>query len=147
MWRLRPIQHDPFREMQGLLRRMDEVFGEYRPNAPLTQEPAGAPGINLFDSGKALVLVAQVPGLTEEDIQIDATAESIAIAGRGRQTAPEGYAVQRRERRPVDLARSFVLPSRIDVEQVSAVLQNGELTLTMPKQPEHQPKQIQVKTS
>jgi HSP20 family protein len=52
--------------------------------------------------------------------------------------------VHRQERPGLRFSRSFTLPTKIDSEKTTAVLKNGVLTLTLPKAPEAQPRQISV---
>ena len=137
---------DPFRAFDTLRRRMDQVFREYdegagsRPRAPY-------PGADLRDTKDAFTLTAEVPGLTEKDINISVTGDSLTISGERKDTPPEGYAVHRQERGRLKFARSFALPTRVDVEKVTASVKHGVLTVHLPKHPESQPKSITVKAS
>ena len=137
---------DPFGEMRGLLRRMDEVFRDVdRPQMSLGN-PVW-PQLDLRDAGDELVLRADVPGLSEKDIAIEATAQGITIRGQKKIEVPEGYTVHRQERSSVRFARSVTLPCKIDLEGVQASVCDGVLTVKAAKQPESRPKQITVKAS
>jgi len=57
----------------------------------------------------------------------------------------EGVRVHLRERRTLEVERAVRLPAEIDVEKVDAVLQDGVLTVRMPKSPQIVPKQIEIK--
>lgn len=138
--------NDPYRAFDTLRRRMDQVFREYdegassRPRAPY-------PVADLRDTKDAFTLTAEVPGLTEKDINISVTADSLTVQGERKSAAPEGYAVHRQERGQLKFARSFALPTRVDVEKVTATVKYGVLTVHLPKHPESQPKSITVKAS
>ncbi len=137
---------DPFGEMRGLLRRMDEVFRDF--DSPLFGLGAGTqtwPAASLRDEGDALVLQADVPGMSEKEISIEATAQSITIRGEKKVEPPEGYTAHRTERSSVKFARSFSLPCQIDLESVTATVKHGVLTIEAAKQPEARPKQIAIK--
>lgn len=136
--------NDPYRAFDSVRRRMDQVFREFDESAS-RQVRASYPRASLRDTREAFILNAEVPGLSETDIQISATMDSLTVAGERNAAAPEGYAVHRQERGALRFARSFTLPSKIDVEKVSASVKNGVLTVTMPKHPESQPKAITVK--
>jgi len=136
--------NDPYRAFDSVRRRMDQVFREFDESAS-RQVRASYPRASLRDTREAFILNAEVPGLSETDIQISATMDSLTVAGERKAAAPEGYAVHRQERGALRFARSFTLPSKIDVEKVSASVKNGVLTVTMPKHPESQPKAITVK--
>ncbi|MCK6588252.1 MAG: Hsp20/alpha crystallin family protein, partial [Polyangiaceae bacterium] len=68
----------------------------------------------------------------------------LTLKGERKSDAPQGYTAHRRERAPIQFARSFSLPCRVDLEKTSAVVKDGLLTVTMAKAPEAQPRQIQV---
>ena len=136
---------DPFRAFDTLRRRMDQVFREYDAGTNGRARPAGYPRIDLHDTKEAFVLTAEVPGMTDKDVQISATSDSLTIEGERKAAAPEGYAVHRQERGQLRFARSFAMPARVDVAKVTAAVKNGVLTVTLPKHPDSQPKSITVK--
>ena len=105
------------------------------------------PRTNIHDNGKDLVLQAEVPGLSEKDIQLTVTQDAVALTGERQPDAPEGYSVHRQERGAWTFARSFTLPVKIDPEKVTATVKNGILTVTLAKVPESQPRKIAVKAS
>ena len=127
---------------------MDEVFRDVdRPQWGLGVGNQTWPQVDLRDNGDDLVLRADVPGLGEKDISIDATAQGLTIRGEKRVAVPEGYTAHRQERTSVRFARSLSLPCKIDLEAVSATVRNGVLTIKAAKQPEARPKQIAVNAS
>lgn len=125
-----------------LRRELDRLFGEFeRSSAP-------APSTLSFeDDGTNFVLRAEVPGLTENDFQINLAGNTLTLKGERKVEAPEGYTVHRRERSAFRFARSLELPARVDGEKVTATLKNGVLTVTLPKTAEAQPRQIAVKAA
>jgi HSP20 family protein len=144
--------------MDHLRRRMDRLFEEYEParqreavRANLTDEAerlwarGRSPRLSLADAGPSLLVKAEVPGLTEKDIQISIHQDVLTMSGERKQDAPEGYYVHRQERAPLKFARSFTLPCKVDSEKTTATLKDGVLTLTLHKAPEAQPRQIAVK--
>lgn len=138
--------NDPLRTFEALRRRMDQTLREFADGEVRGQNLA-YPRAGLRDNKDSYVLVAEVPGLTESELQLSATQESLTISGERKATAPKGYAVHRRERGDLRFSRSFALPARIDSDNVTAELKNGLLVVTMPKHPEAQPKQITVKAA
>lgn len=105
----------------------------------------GFPRTTLEDTGSAFVLRAEVPGLSEKDLDLNVEGETVTIKGERSTTLPEGYSVHRRERGSQRFARSFALPSAVDSERAEASLQNGVLTVTIPKAQQAQPRKITVK--
>jgi HSP20 family protein len=138
---------DPLRAFDTLRRQVDQVFREFDETSGSRNRTLAFPRATLRDTKEAFVLTAEVPGLTEKDLQLTATQDSLTVAGERKPSNPEGYAVHRRERGELKFSRSFTLPARIDVERVGAEVKNGLLTVTMPKHPEAQPRSIAVKTS
>jgi HSP20 family protein len=139
--------------MEMLRRRMDQLFQEERCGAPQgdTADEAeglghdGWPWLRFFDAGASLVLKADLPGLTEKDVHLTVQQEVLSLTGERKPDAPEGYFVHRQERTPIKFARSFALPCRVDSERSTAVLENGVMTITLPKTPDAQPRQISIK--
>jgi HSP20 family protein len=148
-----------FAAFEELRRRMERVFDDEESRA--VQGPARGffeafdfgtprtiatwPRLSVYDTGSTLVLHAEVPGLKESDLKIEIAQDVLSISGERKSDAPEGYAVHRRERAPVKFARSLALPCKVDVDKATATVTDGVLTLTLPKTPEAQPRQITVK--
>jgi HSP20 family protein len=146
-----------FAVMDQLRRRMDRLFEEYeparaqgalRPNLADEAERLWGrgrwPRLALADAGQNLVLKAELPGLTEKDLQLSIHQDVLTMSGERKQDVPEGYFVHRHERAPVKFARSFTLPCKVDPEKTAATLKDGVLTITLSKAPEAQPRQINV---
>lgn len=150
-----------FAVMDDLRRRMVRLFDEYDarggrevfrgfgfdPTEPhaTSRTVATWPRLNVFDVGSALVLKAEVPGLQESEIKLEINQDVLSLAGERKSNAPEGYSLHRRERASVKFARSLALPCKVDPEKTTARLKDGILTITLPKAPESQPRQITVK--
>jgi HSP20 family protein len=140
-----------FAAMDELRRRMNWLFTEQEPSrAQLRAEfdpsarVGSGPRIHVFDTGSALVVKADLPGMSEKDLQVSLNQDVLTLSGERKQDALEGYTVHRKERPSVRFSRSFTLPSKVDPEKTSAVLKNGVLTLTLNKAAEAQPRQIAV---
>lgn len=140
-WITQPSYARTYDLLSNFRRQMDQALGEMNGY----DDGADAyPAFRFDDRGQELVLEADVPGLSEKDVAITATAEGLTIAGERRIAAPEGYSVHRQERSSYKFSRSVSFPTRIDVEKVKAVVANGVLTVTMAKAAEAQPKQIAI---
>lgn len=133
-------------------RRMDRAFGDFTFQAPAGtfEDPwslseATWPRVNLHDTGTSLLLTAEVPGLTEKDIQIQVENDVLTLSGERKVTVPEGYTAHRRERGSISFTRSFNLPVKVDVDKINATLKDGVLTLEMAKMPEAQPRHIAIR--
>ena len=115
---------DPFRDLLALQEQIGQIVG--------TDAPGWTPPVDLYETGGAFVLTAELPGLTREDIDIHAEEGRIVIRGERAGHVPcEQY--HRVERGHGRFSRAFLLPEPIDVEAVSADLKDGLLTITIPK--------------
>lgn len=104
------------------------------------------PRTTLHDTEQAFVLVAEVPGLTERDVQVQLHADVLTVSGQRRDDTPEGWSVHRKERAALQFSQSFQVPGRVDANQVSASVANGILVVTLPKAEDVKPRQIQVQS-
>ena len=109
----------------------------------VAERPSVAPRCDIFENKDELLLVADLPGVTQETLKIHLDADQLSIEGRPSEE-PEGNVLQR-EFRLVDYRRSFLVPDMIDREKVSAELRNGVLHLHLPKSAAVKPRQIEVK--
>ncbi|HKO46242.1 MAG TPA: Hsp20/alpha crystallin family protein [Polyangiaceae bacterium] len=128
--------------VSSLRRELDRLFGDLE-RSPSFAAPS-TPGVSFADSGDALTLRAELPGLSEKDVEINVTANVLTVNAARKVEALEGYAVHRRERQGFTFTQSYELPARIDPEKVQASLKQGVLTLTLPKAVEAQPKRVTV---
>jgi len=132
-----------FSAMNRLRAQLEQAVGSWG-EAPFWTGSSSWPRANLADNGTHLVLTAEVPGLSEKDVDLSVAQEVLTLSGSRSVKAPEGYSVHRQERPSVDFSRSFRLSCAVDVAKVTASLKDGVLTVTLPKSPESQPRQISV---
>lgn len=136
-----------FPALAEMRRHMDDVWTAYD-HAPFSLAEGQAwPRTHLWDDGAALVLRAEVPGLSEKDINLSLNQDVLTLSGERRVVAPEGYQAHRKDRPAFRFSRSFALPTKVDAERVTATVKNGVLTVTLNKVPESQPRQITVRAS
>lgn len=135
--------------MDELRREMDEMLGEFGRSHPAELPSAWGtwPRSDLRDLGDHLEIWAEVPGLSEKDLEVSVTATSVVIGGERKADPPEGYTVHRKERGNIRFSRSFFLPAKVDPNLAEATVKHGVLELKLPKAAEAQPKRIAVKTS
>ena len=92
--------------------------------------------VDVADRGDELVVTADLPGYTKEDIDVTLRGETLRITAEQRQESEEGDGdgrYIRKERRHKSVSRSVSLPEEVDEEGVSADYRNGVLTVTLPK--------------
>lgn len=141
-----------FSSMNQLRTQMDRMFedassGRYTATRALPLYGGTWPRANLIDSGSKLMLTAEVPGMTDQDIQLTLNQDILHISGQRKIQAPAGYSVHRQERAAVNFSRSFALPCSVNPESASASVKDGVLTVTLEKAPDAMPRQIAVKAA
>jgi len=130
-------------------RRLDRVWDDMDTGSGSnagTYSSSAWPPVNLYDAEENLVLKADVPGLSEKDVNVTLNESGISISGQRKLEAPEGYSAHRQERRSFSFSRSLGLPCKVNPEQTQASVKNGVLTVTLAKAPEAQPRQITVQS-
>ena len=107
------------------------------------QEEFAIPGVDIFETNAGYVLEAELPGVNKEGLEITLEGTEITIAGRRPNLMPTGVALIS-ERRPVDFRRTFELDPAIDRGRIAARMNQGVLTLLLPKSEQVKPRKIQV---
>lgn len=136
----------PFDELERLQKQMNELYGAFTGGA-LPMPSAGVfPLTNVTEDSNNYYVRAELPGIKSDELDIQVTSDGISIAGE-RKIAEEGNGVKyhRRERESGKFSRSINLPGDIDVNAVEASLENGILTIIIPKAEIAKPRQITVK--
>lgn len=130
--------------MNRLFRDFETAFARAA-FAPPPRRAAG-PRVQLRDEGEVIALSAELPGLKLEDIDLHIEGETITLKTTPRPTpVPEGFTALRRERQPAAVEWSFELPYAIDAEKASATLEQGRLSVRLPKAERAKPRTISVK--
>lgn len=133
------VSADPFFRLQH---EMNRLFDESFPSLNLPAEFAGTPftgetrlKIDMRESDNQLIVEAEIPGVAEDDIDVQVSDNVLTIRGEKRFEKKEdkGEEYHYLERAYGSFARSIPLPYDVDPDSVEAVFKNGVLTLTIPK--------------
>ena len=101
------------------------------------------PLANILESNDGYVLEAEMPGVNKDGLDITVENGELTIVGRRATTEPRGREVYR-ESRAFDYRRTFELDPSIDASKVSARIDQGVLTLQLPKAESVKPRKIAV---
>jgi len=104
----------------------------------------GFPKTNMYDNGDSFQVVAEVPGVAKEDLNVRIQGNYLELSGTRNFEVPEGYKAHRVERDASTFTRSFTLSAEVDADKIEAVLKDGLLTLVLPKAESAKPKQISI---
>ena len=112
---------------------------------PPTVEHDFAPRFDVHETASELVFRADLPGIKQESIEITLKENQLRIAGR-REAAKheENERSYLAERAYGTFERVFTLPESVDGEKIQATMNDGVLSLVVPKKPEIQPRQIPI---
>jgi HSP20 family protein len=102
-----------------------------------------APEVNIFETGDGYVLEAEMPGVTKDGLEITLEGCEMTIVGNREVPAGPGE-VLFRESRDANFRRVFQLDPAIDTARISARVEQGVLTLTLPKSEKVKPRKISV---
>jgi HSP20 family protein len=102
-----------------------------------------APPVDIFENENALVVIADLPGVGKDGVEIHVDDNILTIKGNAKYTQPA--TVLRQEFTLQNYYRQFQLSDEVDQSKISAESKNGVLTITLPKAEKTKPKQIKVK--
>jgi len=120
------------------------VQTEQRPKTEPRREPEYVlPEVNIFEAKDGYVVEAEMPGVSKDGLEITLENNEITIMGRRKNDAVTGTPLFR-ERNLSDYRRVFELDPAIDTSQIAAKMDQGVLTLTLPKSERVKPRKISV---
>ncbi|MFJ6485847.1 MULTISPECIES: Hsp20/alpha crystallin family protein [unclassified Streptomyces] len=126
---------------------LDELFG--RMNQLLASAaPAGtwAPLADMHETDDAYVVEAEIPGVNNEDIDVEIGDRELCITGEYKEREREGV-LRRSTRRTGRFEYRVLLPSDVKAEDVTAAMADGVLTVTVPKAEAGKPRHIEITAS
>jgi HSP20 family protein len=139
----------PFDQWTNLREEINRLFDT--PFGDLGRESeffSWAPAVDLFEDKDNLVVKAELPGMTKDQIDISLHQGSLLISGeRKSESQGDESETSRSERFFGRFQRALELPKPVDANRVTASYKDGILTVTLPKTEESKPKQITVKAS
>lgn len=124
---------------------MDSVFNNYR--------TVSVPKVDVKETENAYSLDMELPGRTENDVNIELDHNTLTISSKKEETAEKSEGTEKnnnsgkwliRERRTSEFSRSFRLPEDVDNENVKATFKNGILNVMMPRKALATPKRIAI---
>lgn len=138
------IRWDPFREMTQAQSQFSRLFDQVVGG----RQEAWLPAIDVFDTKDAVVLKAELAGMSPDDIHIDVEDNVLTVKGERRfEETIDEERYYRVERRFGSFQRSLALPQGMKVEDITANYEDGILTISVPKAEEEKPKRIEVKAT
>jgi HSP20 family protein len=143
------VRWEPLREFSTLQNEMNRLFNTVF-DAPAAPSNGGTlrrwmPAMDLVETESHFVLRADLPGLSEEDVNIEVEDRVLTVSGERKsehETSKEGY--HRVERAFGAFSRSLTLPEGVDAEAVVANFDRGVLEVRIPKPEQPKPRKITI---
>jgi HSP20 family protein len=134
-----------FEQLDRMRRQLDQVFGsDVGPQRGLLGSGV-FPLLNLTEDADRFYIRAELPGVASDALQMQATAKNLSISGERKiETENDGVRYHRREREAGKFSRIIALPTEIDPDRIEAKLEDGILTIRVPKAEAVKPRQITI---
>lgn len=110
------------------------------------QSTSQTPLIDIHEGPEGLVLEADLPGVSEESVEIQLEDNVLSFQAQVNPPVPEGARPLHEEFRVATYHRSFILSDEVDRDRISAELKNGVLRLTLPKAERARTRRIEIKS-
>lgn len=115
-----------------------------RPAAVETEREFIRPAVNIYENREGYVLEAELPGVSKEGVSVSLEGNLLTVEGRRPAPAQPETGIYYRESSAADFRRAFQLDPAIEAAKISARLEQGILTLTLPKAEAAQSRKIAV---
>jgi HSP20 family protein len=140
------VRWDPIRELDSLQNDMNRLFDRFfEGRAANGTARRWIPAMDLVETDDHLVLRGDLPGMTEDDVNIEIKDNVLTVSGERkteREDKREGY--HRAERAFGSFSRSLSLPAGVDADKVEANFDNGVLEVRIPKPAEAKPTRVEI---
>jgi HSP20 family protein len=139
-----PVSYgDPFHPLFNLQRALERSFDREWLRGTTTGI-GSFPPINVFQQGDDFVALVELPGLSKDEIDIQAKDKSIRLSGRKTISSPKDASVHRRERVSGVFDRTITLPVQVDFARLKAEYRDGILSLFIPRAEADKPRTIKI---
>jgi HSP20 family protein len=133
-----PARWEPFRELDELQQATAQLMQEV-----LSGDVAWSPPVDIEETEDAWIVEAELPGVSRDDIHVDVRDNEVAITGEVKERERKGV-LRRRTRRVGQFELRVAIPGGIDADALDARLNDGVLTVRVPKPKEAQPRRVEI---
>ena len=138
------VRGDPAREVDSLQSEVNRLFDTFFGGND-ARGRRWVPAMDLAEAGDHLVLRADLPGLTRDDVNIEIKDGVLTVSGeRKAEHRDDAEGFYRVERAFGSFSRSLTLPDGVDADDVSAEFENGVLEVRIPKPEERKPHRVTI---
>ncbi len=139
------VRFDPFRDITSFRNDINRLFAGALAGTVTGGTQTWAPAVDVFETSDAVVLKAELPGLSTEDVDVEVDDNVLTISGERvlRDSVENGH-YYRLERSYGKFSRSLSLPQGIKADEVAATFTDGVLEVTVPKADEIKPRKVAI---
>ena len=145
---MRSIARRPIQDLFSIHNDMSRLFDQWYRPARTRAEGENLdwmPVVDILEANGHVEIRAEMPGLSEQDVQVSVTDDVLTLKGeKTQENEQDDQKYHRVERSYGRFQRSFTLPANLNPEAIKAKFTNGVLTVSIPKAEEVQPKEIQI---
>ena len=142
------VRWRPFRDTVSVQDEMNRLFDGFFGRTPAAFDTGWSPSVDISETKDEIVVKAEIPGLTKEEIEISLRDNVLTLKGEKKQEKEEKDTdYYRMERSYGAFSRSFNLPTVVRADKIRARYKDGVLNVVLPKAEEVKPKQIPVEVS
>jgi HSP20 family molecular chaperone IbpA len=123
-----------------------EQRGQLPRQAARTPEsaPALRPWVDIFEDRDGLTLLADLPGVAKERLDVRVDRDTLVVEGDLQITLPQEMQAVHADIRSTHYERRFALSEELETEKIEASLKDGVLTVRIPKRAESKPRRIEI---
>lgn len=143
MLQIRRAWTSPWNDLMTLRREMNELFEGFGSREP--GQLVWAPSVNVREDDERITIEAELPGVSEEDVNVTLDDDMLTISGEKREekrSEKEDYHLF--ERRYGRFERSFTVGRNLDPSKVEASFDNGVLRVVLPKPEDQRPRRVRI---
>ncbi len=130
-------------DFERMRREMDKLMQRKDYNTPFSVGTPVFPPLNIYEDNNNIYVKAEAAGVEADKINISVEGDNLTISGEREQQGKD-MSYHRQEIETGKFSRAVTLPTKINIDAVTARFKNGILAITLPKAEEVKPKKIEV---
>jgi len=143
----RPRFRNPWAEFERIRQGLDELSQNLVSEGTSHMQATVYPPLNMYETKDALILKAELPGVRADDLEISVEGDTLSLQGKRKRSLEEdNISYHRREIETGNFSRALALPTKVDLDNMTAKLTDGILTITLQKADEVKPRQVKITT-
>lgn len=139
---LKPEPETPVEQSPPAPKKDDSIYSR----AEASERMLFKPPIDIYESEGGLVLLADLPGVTLETLELQVQNNKLTLFGQVKKPTGDDAELRHCEYHEGDFLRSFILSDELDYDRIKATLNNGVLKVVLPKAQKAEPRRIEVQT-